>query len=216
MPDEGEPHTRTWMAFATSADIWGSKLLPEVQRNLATIARTIANYEPVSMLVSERDAEVAKSLLVGSTVEIIPAALDDLWMRDTGPIFVLDKNAPEIKAAINFNFNGWGKKQKFDVDALVAPLIAKKAGVNLVSTSLVLEGGSIEVDGQGTAIISESCVLIANRNPGLTKSDFEAKLKPLLGLEKIIWIPGIKGRDITDGHTDFYARFARPGLVLAG
>lgn len=83
-------------------------------------------------------------------------------------------------------------------------------------TDLVLEGGGIEVDGEGTAIITESCVLNENRNPGKSKKDVEAKLADLLGLKKIIWLPGIAGRDITDGHTDFYARFARPGIVVAG
>lgn len=98
----------------------------------------------------------------------------------------------------------------------MAGFVAQQAGVQELHTDLVLEGGCIEVDGQGTAIITESCVLNDNRNPGLSKADFEAQLKPLLGLEKIIWLPGIKGKDITDGHTDFYARFARPGVVLAG
>ena len=83
-------------------------------------------------------------------------------------------------------------------------------------TDLILEGGGIEVDGEGTAIITESCVLNNNRNPGWSKSDVEAELGPLLGLDKIIWLPGIAGKDITDGHTDFYARFARPGVVVAG
>ena len=117
---------------------------------------------------------------------------------------------------MNFNFNGWGEKQDFDEDAKVAPLVAKTAGVQLLETDLVLEGGGIEVDGHGTAIITESCVLNSNRNPGVSKAVCEAALKRLLGLQKIIWLPGIKGKDITDGHTDFYARFARPGVVVAG
>ena len=83
-------------------------------------------------------------------------------------------------------------------------------------SGLVLEGGGIEVDGHGTAIITESCVLNKNRNPGVSKAQCELELKRLLGLEKILWLPGVKGKDITDGHTDFYARFARPGVVIAG
>ncbi len=81
---------------------------------------------------------------------------------------------------------------------------------------MVLEGGGIEVDGQGTAIVAESCVLNDNRNPGLGKEECERQLRQLLGLDKIIWLPGVKGKDITDGHTDFYARFAQPGVVVAG
>lgn len=213
MPDEAASHKRTWMAFGASAEIWGQKLLSEVQRNLATLAQTIAKYEPVSMLVRENELDLARNL-VGDKVELIVAALDDLWVRDTGPIFVVTPTGK--KAAVNFNFNGWGKKQTYHQDAKVAALVATQAEVNLISTELVMEGGCIEVDGQGTAIITESCTLNTNRNPNMSKNQFEDLLMPLLGLREIIWLPGIKGKDITDGHTDFYARFARPGVVLAG
>ncbi len=213
MPDESEPHKRTWMAFGASKAIWGAKLLPEVQRNLAIIAKTIARHEPVSMLVRQKDYALAKAL-VGSSVRLIISPLDDLWMRDTGPVFVINEQGE--KAAINFNFNGWGEKQAFARDAKVASFVSARARVNEISSHLVLEGGGIEVDGQGTAIIAESCVLNSNRNPGVSKTQFAEEISKLLGLKKIIWLPGIKGKDITDGHTDFYARFARPGVVLAG
>jgi agmatine deiminase len=217
MPDEAEPRRRTWMAFGASKKVWGAKLLPEVQRNLITVAKTIAKYEPVSMLVREEEEALAKRLL-GSTagVTLITAPLDDLWMRDMGPVFVYDKEDKTKKAAINFNFNGWGDKQAHENDAGVAEFVAEQVYVEILSTKLVLEGGGIEVDGHGTAIITESCVLNSNHNPNITKSECEVELKRLLGLEKIIWLPGIKGKDITDGHTDFYARFARPGVVVAG
>jgi agmatine deiminase len=213
MPDEGDPHQRTWMAFGASGKIWGKKLLPEVQRNLATIALTIAKYEPVSLLVRHADLPLAQRLM-GSNVELILCPLDDLWIRDTGPVFVVTENGE--KAAVDFNFNGWGEKQDCDFDAEVATFIAQRASVRRIQTDLVLEGGGIEVDGHGTAIITESCVLNENRNPGVSKAQCERELKRILGLEKIIWLPGIKGKDITDGHTDFYARFARPGVVVAG
>ena len=213
MPDEGERHKRTWMAFGAGREIWGRRLLPEVQRNLATIARTIAKYEPVSMLVRENEYDLAREL-VGSSVQLIVSPLDDLWMRDTGPVFVLTEDGN--RGAIDFNFNGWGQKQAHRRDAMVADFVAQHAGVRVINTDLVLEGGCIEVDGHGTAIITESCVLNRNRNPGVTKAAFEEELMALLGLEKIIWLPGIRGMDITDGHTDFYARFAGRGVVLAG
>jgi agmatine deiminase len=213
MPDEGAPHERTWMAFGASRKIWGKRLLPEVQRNLAKIALTIARYEPVSMLVRESDMPLAQRLM-GDKVDLIVCPLDDLWVRDTGPVFVVKETG--AKAGVDFNFNGWGEKQEFGYDAKVASFVAQRAGVSLLQTDLVLEGGGIEVDGQGTAIITESCVLNENRNPGVSKAQCEGELKRLLGLEKIIWLPGIRGKDITDGHTDFYARFARPGVVIAG
>ena len=213
IPDEAAPHKRTWMAFGASATIWGKKLLPDVQRNLATLARTIARYEPVTMLVRQHEVTLAREL-TASAVELVVCALDDLWVRDTGPVFLVNRHGH--KAALDLNFNGWGNKQAHAEDAKVAAVIARRAGVPGLNTKLVLEGGGIETDGQGTAIISESCVVNANRNPGLSKAQIDAQLKALLGLEHIIWLPGIKGRDITDGHTDFYARFVQPGVVCAG
>ncbi|MBN6033880.1 agmatine deiminase family protein [Amycolatopsis sp. 195334CR] len=208
MPDEAEPHQRTWMAFGVSDRVWEPDQVPVVQRNLATIATTIARFEPVSMLVRPDELDLAREL-VGDAVELVPTPLDDLWLRDTGPVFVTG-------GAVDFNFNGWGGKQEHARDAEVAEFVAGRAGVPVVRTELVLEGGGIEVDGHGTAIITESCVLNRNRNPGWSKQDVEAELAELLGLRKIIWLPGIAGRDITDGHTDFYARFAGPGVVVAG
>ncbi|WP_137146460.1 agmatine/peptidylarginine deiminase [Mycolicibacterium sp. CR10] len=212
MPDEGDPHKRTWMAFGASEAIWGAELLPEVRRNLAAIAQAIAQFEPVAMLVRSEDLDLARGL-VGPSVDLIESPLDDLWMRDTGPVFV---KGDGTKAGVNFNFNGWGERQDFDRDAGVADIVTALAGVESLRTELVIEGGGIEVDGEGTALITESCVLNDNRNPGWSKADVEEELSPLLGLEKIIWLPGIAGKDITDGHTDFYARFARPGVVVAG
>ncbi len=213
MPEEGQRHLRTWMAFGASERIWGADLVPEVQRNLATIATTIARFEPVSMLVRPGEMDLAKGLVGAANVELIAAEIDDLWMRDTGPVFV---NGSGGRAGVDFNFNGWGEKQEHRKDAKVARIATERAGVERLTTDLVLEGGGIEVDGEGTAIITESCVLNNNRNPGWKKRDVEEELAYLLGIEKVIWLPGIAGEDITDGHTDFYARFARPGVVVAG
>lgn len=216
MPDEGEPHLRTWMSFGASAEIWGDELLPDVQRNLAELARTIAKYEPVLMLVRRQDAATAQQMVQGANVTLVEAAVDDLWVRDTGPSFVVSTAKSGERAGVGLNFNGWGNKQAHANDAKVAALVAGKAGVPLLRTPLVMEGGCIEVDGRGTAIVTESCVLNDNRNAGLGKLAVEAELKRIFRLSHIIWLPGIKGRDITDGHIDFYARFASPGVILAG
>ncbi|AYF76693.1 agmatine deiminase family protein [Nocardia yunnanensis] len=213
MPDEGGPHRRTWMAFGASEAIWGRQLLPQVRADLATIATAIARFEPVSMLVRAEDLDTARGLLSGANVELVTAELDDLWVRDTGPVFVKGTGA---KAGVDFHFNGWGGKQQHRRDGEVAAFVAGRAGVETVRTDLVLEGGALEVDGGGTAIITESCVLNDNRNKGWTKAEVEDELRRVLGIEKVIWLPGIAGHDITDGHTDFYARFARPGVVVAG
>lgn len=211
MPEESAPHKRTWMTFGAHQNIWGARLIHDVQRNLATIAETIARFEPVSMLFEPTLRMEARQVLPAG-IEQIPAPLDDLWARDTAPVFVL--GAAKNKAAVDLNFNGWGEKQAHDRDAEVASFIARKSGAARLQSDLILEAGAIEVDGRGTAIIAESCTLNENRNIGITKADFEFAMRPLLGLEKIIWLPDGKGADFTDGHTSFYARFAAPGVVV--
>jgi Peptidylarginine deiminase and related enzymes len=201
------------MAFGTSQDIWEPHLLPVVRENLARIAKSIAAFEPVNMLVRKDDYDIATQLC-GPSVNIITHPIDDIWIRDTGPLFV--KNNKGNIAGVDFNFNGWGDKQEHQQDAKVAEFVTGKAGATAIRSSLILEGGGIEVDGEGTAIITESCVLNPNRNPGVSKADCERELMRLLGVKKIIWLPGIAGKDITDGHTDFYARFSQPGTVVAG
>ena len=212
MPDEADAHRRTWMAFGASRSIWGDALLPTVQSNLGLIARTIAAFEMVTMFARRSELELARAKC-GPDVQLLATPLNDSWMRDIGPVFV--KGSGGERAAVDFNFNGWGGRQTHTSDKQVAATTATAAGVRLLNTSLVLEGGGIEVDGMGTAIITESCVLNDNRNPGVSKSDFEIRLRALLGVQKIIWLPGIRGRDITDAHTDFYARFTEPGVVVA-
>ncbi|MEM7403684.1 MAG: agmatine deiminase family protein [Pseudomonadota bacterium] len=217
MPDESAPHARTWMAFVANDYIWASRQVQRVKQDLIAIAKTVAKYEPVSMLVAPEDEREARALLSargGSrySIDLVPFAVDDLWLRDTGPVFVRDARGQ--RAAIDFNFNGWGDKQDHELDRQVARFIAAKSGVPHVPSELVLEGGCFEVDGDGTAIMARSCILNPNRNPGVSEAEAEAELKALLGLEKIIWLNGIAGKDITDGHTDFYARFTHPGQAV--
>ncbi len=212
MPDEAAKHKRTWMAFGATKDIWGD-LLPDVQKALARIAKTVAEFEPVTMLVRPADLKLAAKLC-GEKVELVEAPLDDLWIRDTGPVFVVSRKG-EL-GAVDLNFNGWGKKQAHADDATVARLVAEQAKATRIKTTVVGEGGGIEVDGAGTAIVTESCFLNKNRNPGLTKAECEQEFATLFGVRKVIWLPGVRGKDITDGHTDFYARFVKPGSVVAG
>ncbi len=217
MPEEGDAHKRTWMAFIARDDIWAKNQIPEVHRNLVSIAKTIAKYEPVSLLVRKQDYDIAVNLLAepephSHPVELIEFNMNDLWLRDTGPTFVINRQGQ--KRAVDFNFNGWGEDQVYELDAKVADFVAQQASVGSIRANLTLEGGCFEVDGLGTAIMTESCIINDNRNPGKDRQEIEAELKLLLGLNKIIWLKGIKGNDITDGHTDFYARFAAPGVVV--
>ena len=217
MPEEAEKHERTWMSFVANDYIWEEKQIPEVKRNLALIAQTIAKYEPVSILVSKNDKNEAIELLAELPTPKYPITLfeteiDDLWLRDTAPTFVY--NQDHKKFGIDFNFNGWGEDQEHELDSKVTSFICKKNNIPILNTALILEGGSFEIDGEGIAILTESSVLNDNRNPNWTKTEVEEELKYLLGLEKIIWLKGIKGKDITDGHVDFYARFTSPGEIV--
>lgn len=217
MPEESETHERTWMAFVANDYIWSKRQIPEVKRNLVLIAKTIAKYEPVSVLVSPDDFDEAKSLFGdlsahNFSIELVKFKTNDLWLRDTGPTFV--KGSDSHKYGINFNFNGWGEKQVYKLDSKVADFITNKVEGVVKKSNLTLEGGCIEVDGAGTAIMTKSCIINDNRNPNISQKAIENELKQLLGLKKIIWLEGIKGMDITDGHVDFYARFTKPGEVL--
>ena len=217
MPEEAEKHERTWMSFVANDYIWEEKQIPEVKRNLALIAQTIAKYEPVSILVSKNDKNEAIELLAELPTPKYPITLfeteiDDLWLRDTAPTFVY--NQDHKKFGIDFNFNGWGEDHEHELDSKVTSFICKKNNIPILNTALILEGGSFEIDGEGIAILTESSVLNDNRNPNWTKTEVEEELKYLLGLEKIIWLKGIKGKDITDGHVDFYARFTSPGEIV--
>ncbi len=217
MPEESDRHTRTWMSFVASDYVWSAQQIPEVKKNLALIAKTIAKYEPVSMLVSPNDYDEAVLLLGNPSAHNFPIDLvefetDDLWLRDTGPVFV--KSQQGKKCAIDFNFNGWGNKQEHSLDSQVAAFIANHTNSIIKKSTITLEGGRFEVDGAGTAIMTRSCIINSNRNPGISQAVIETELKSLLGLKKIIWLDGIKGKDITDAHTDFYVRFTQPGEVV--
>ena len=213
MPDEAEPHTRTWMAFGASDQIHEPQNINGLRDDLARIALSIAAYEPVSILVRANELDIAKTKMKHPNISFVTGSMDDFWTRDTGAVFV--KNAQNKLIGVDFNFNGWGKKQTHNNDKTVATQILNNINIERKVSSLTLEGGGIEVDGLGTAIITESCVLNDNRNPGISKAACEAELKRCLGISKVIWLPGIKGKDITDGHTDFYARFVSEGVVVA-
>ncbi|MEM7697883.1 MAG: agmatine deiminase family protein [Verrucomicrobiota bacterium] len=212
MPGEGETHACTWMGFGVDPRIWGRQLLPGVEQAIADIANAISEFEPVRMLVEPASAREASRLL-SEKVEQIPLRLDDIWLRDTGPVF--SRRGNEL-VAIDFNFNGWGGKQQHRHDSKVAARVAELAGVERLVSRLCLEGGGLEVDGEGAAVLTESCILISNRNPGVSRNEAEEELSRLLGIEHFVWLPGVAGTDITDGHVDFYARFGDRGDFLVG
>lgn len=258
MPAEEGLHTATWMAYGATERAWGNsgpygRSRTIARRDLMRIALDLSRFEPVNILIdnhqdllqaqqfrdemkADKVAHVGPGDLpdteVGGKINFISCSLDDLWMRDTGPVFV--HNGQKKVFGVDFNFNGWGQKdtnapgwekdrrkarngikdQPIDKDQQIAKFVLAHTGIERLPTWLVMEGGGIEVDGEGTAICTESCILNPNRNPGKTKSDVEMELKRILGIQKVIWLPGLKARDVTDGHVDFYARFARIATVF--
>ncbi|MER7702001.1 agmatine deiminase family protein [Kitasatospora sp. NPDC097605] len=209
MPAESAPHTRTFMAWPALEEVWGDQL-PGVRQDIASLARTIAGFEPVVLLARPDQADQARQAC-GSSVEVLELMVDDLWARDTGPTFV---TGPQGLAGADFNFNGWGDKQTHASDAEVARTLLGHYGITRLRAPVTGEGGGIEVDGEGTLMATESCWVNDNRNPGRTRDQIEAAFKDLLGVDKVIWFKGVAGQDITDCHVDALARFAEPGTVV--
>ncbi|BAN47097.1 agmatine/peptidylarginine deiminase [Metapseudomonas resinovorans] len=212
MPDEHGPQERVILAFAASSKVWQG-WEGAVNNCIALLAKTIAKYQPVTVLCRASQLSQAKSKCGTTNIEFLTMPLDDVWVRDYGGCFVVD-GAGGL-GLVDFNFNGWGGKQTSANDTAVADPLSYEMEAAYIRSALVGEGGGIEVDGHGTAIMTESCWVNSNRNPGLSKAQIEAELKANLGLRKIIWLPGIKDKDITDAHVDFYARFVQPGVVIA-
>ncbi|MGX1019865.1 agmatine deiminase [Pseudomonas sp. Y3 TE3536] len=212
MPDEGEPQQRAFIAFGAQPAIW-EDFTSDVQAALGRIAQAITRYQPLTVFCRPSELALAKQHCASPHTQFVTCELDDIWMRDIGANFVVDDDG--ALAAVDFNFNGWGSKQRHRNDALLAKRVATLAKAHYQRSELVGEGGAIEVDGHGTGIMTKSSWVNANRNPGWSKAEVEAELKARLGLSTIIWLPGIAGEDITDGHVDFYARFVRPGVVIA-
>jgi len=183
----------------------------QARKEYANIANTISKYEPLSMCCSEEDYDVCKKLL-SENVNVISIPTDDCWMRDTGPTFVINENTKQV-AGVDWIFNGYSNKFPHDNDKIIARNIIAMQGFKRFASPLILEGGSIHTDGEGTLLTTEECLL--KRNPSLTKEDIEVQLQLSLGISKVIWIPkGVKYDVDTDGHVDNMCCFARPGEVI--
>ncbi|MEU9075198.1 agmatine deiminase family protein [Kitasatospora sp. NPDC048538] len=211
VPIDTARHARTWMAWPDSSTIWRSKLAG-VQSNIALIAKTIAKYEPVTMLANPASVSKARSMCGTAVTVIGDIPVDDCWMRDTGPVFRTD-GAGGFDA-VGFNFNGWGNRQTHANDALVARRVAAYLGVPFTAAGLVTEGGAVETDAAGTLMATRSSILNGNRNPGMSQAQVEAALCTAYGATKVIWFPGIAGQDITDDHVDATSRFVGGGTAV--
>jgi agmatine deiminase len=213
VPGEWAPHAAMWLGFPSHGELWEDNLEP-AQAEVAALARALAGpgEERVRLLVcGEEAAEAARALLQGATgVEIVYGEFGDIWLRDTGPLFVVDGG--QVKAH-GFRFNGWGGKYVLEGDDTVAEQIAAASGVQLKPFDFVLEGGALDHDGFGTVLTTGQCLLNKNRNPTLDQAGVEAALAESLGVKKALWLSDGLLNDHTDGHVDNLARFVAPGVV---
>ncbi|WP_269410019.1 agmatine deiminase [Lentibacillus daqui] len=218
MPGEFEQHLGTWMLWPTRTDTWRSGAKP-AQKAYVEVAKSISRFEPVTIGVTSNQFEHARALLP-KNIRVVEISSNDAWMRDIGPTFV--KNDKGEVRGIDWTFNAWGGLDEglyfpWDQDSLVKPKVFEIAQTHRYDASdIVLEGGAITVDGEGTLITTEQCLLNPNRNPHLSKLDVEKKLSDYLNIDKVIWLKdGLVG-DETDGHVDEVVFFARPGELVIG
>jgi agmatine deiminase len=211
MPAESAPHERTVMCWPAREELYGA-LMADAEAAHALVANTIARFEPVTMIADVGAGERAADTC-GRGVDVVELPIDDSWYRDSGPIYVTDG---ERRVALDWTFNAWGGKfAPYDDDAAVARRYAASVGDVVRTIPIVLEGGAIAVDGVGTLVTTEQCLLHPNRNPLLSRMEIESVLKAELGVATIVWLPhGLALDDDTDGHVDNVAAFARPGTLL--
>jgi agmatine deiminase len=213
MPAEWEPHERTLMGWPCRLELWG-ETIDRARADYAAVANAIARFEPVTMIAAGAPDAAAARAACDPRVEVVELPIDDSWLRDSGPIYVYGEDRRRI--AVHFRFNSWGERfVPFERDAAIGRRIAERLGDEVADAPIVLEGGSISVDGAGTLITTEQCLLAPNRNPSLSRHEIEAVLRAQLGVERIVWLGQglVEDRD-TDGHVDLIAAFTAPGRVL--
>jgi agmatine deiminase len=215
MPAETEPHERTLMAWPPDVPqcIYTPDQLQPARAAYADIARAIAAHEPVTLVVRPDDVASAVEL-VGDAVEILPLEIDDAWIRDNGPIVV--RAGDGSRRAVHFRFNAWGDKQEpYTADAAAGAVVARHLGLPVDEAPIVLEGGSIAVDGRGILVTTERCLLNPNRNPTRDRAEIETVLRSFLGVDRIIWLADAIAEDTgTDGHVDNVVAFTPSGSAL--
>jgi agmatine deiminase len=215
MPAEWDEHAGTLMSWPSRTELWGGRL-DEAKRDYADVARAIADFEPLTM-VCPPGAEREVADLCGSGVATFTAPLDDSWIRDNGPAFV--RNAAGEIAIVSFEFNAWGERwHPYDSDNALPYALADHFGVPVFRAPMVLEGGSFFVDGEGTVLTTEQCLLDPNRNPFMTRQQIEQGLRDYLGVNTVLWLPVGQSLDVgpegTDGHVDGIAQYVAPGRIV--
>jgi agmatine deiminase len=214
MPAEWTAHERCVMAWPARGEMWRAQLAAG-KDEYATVARAIARTEPVLMVAPPGAGAEAAAPCGDENIDVVEWPIDDSWTRDMGAIVVRDGDA---RAAVDFVFNSWGEKfVPYEEDARFAQRMCDALHLERIDAApFVLEGGAITVDGEGTLVTTEQCLLNPNRNPTMTRADIEAHLRDRLGVARVVWLPhGILEDDDTDGHVDNVAAFVAPGRVIA-
>lgn len=214
MPPEWAPHTRTLISWPVQDSMCYPDDYEKVCSGYTGTIRAIAEFEPVTVIVNPSDKEAVEAIFADNDrIECLAVEHNDAWLRDNGPTFVVNDQGET--AGINWRFNAWGGKYSpWDLDDEVAPAILRHFGKKQFDAPLVMEGGSIHVDGEGTLLTTEECLLNTNRNPDLGREQIAELLKQYLHIDQIIWLKrGLSG-DETDGHVDNIACFAAPGKVI--
>lgn len=213
MPAEWTPHEATWVAWPSHADLWQDNLAP-ARAAFTRMVSLIAAGERVEVLVpDEAQDQLARETLASANVRTHRVPFGDIWLRDTAPIFV---RGPGGKVTpVCFGFNGWGGKYVLPGDAEVAGHVAGIVGGGEFRTHWVLEGGAVDVDGEGSALTTRQCMLNPNRNGPREEWEIEGLLREFLGVERVLWLGEGLLNDHTDGHVDTVVRFVRPGVVVA-
>ncbi|WP_117161053.1 agmatine deiminase family protein [Paraliobacillus sp. X-1268] len=213
MPAEWEEHQRTFISWPVKESMCYPEDYATVSDGYRAIVEAIAVYEPVTVLVNQAEIEKVQSLFNNAAIELLVIEHDDAWLRDNGPTFVVSE-AGEV-AGVNWIFNAWGEKYTpWDLDDLVASKVLANYQVKQIDAPIVMEGGSFHVDGEGTLITTEECLLHPNRNPSYTKTEIEGYLKKHLDVSKVVWLKNGLAGDETDGHVDNIACFIAPGKIM--
>ncbi|NJM28332.1 MAG: agmatine deiminase family protein [Pseudanabaena sp. RU_4_16] len=211
-PAEWDPHTACWLAWPSHRELW-LEHLEAVQSEFVDLCKAIAPSENLEILVLDEVSEqTARDRLGNLPARLHRIPFGDIWMRDIAPIFTVWAARSQL-AALNFIWNGWGGKYLLEDDDRVAGRITKALDVRTFNFPWILEGGAVEVDGQGTCLTTRQCLLNENRNPHMSQAEIEAELCGALGVEKILWLDRGLLNDHTDGHIDTIARFVAPGVV---
>ncbi len=212
VPAEEERHERTFMQWPVNRQVYRQRAFLDIlQQTIADIANTISEFEPVTLLAAAEDHKQARTMISGA-VELWDIPTDDLWCRDSGPLFARDSDGRLVIS--HLQFNGWGNKQIHKRDGQIAAQLSERLAVPVITGNLVGEAGGVEHDGHGLLMAHESSWVNNNRNPGLSRDEIETRLLSAYGADSMIWSPGVRGEDITDYHIDSLARFTGPGRVL--